>query len=104
MNLNNQISKVITKSKYLDQDAADSLQPLPLHAMKLINLQHKVPFLFNIKCCTKFLEYPMPGKYQYRINLKKIKCLQKHAIQITHCRDRSARVYQAESYFKEANS
>ena len=34
MNLKNQISKVITKSKYLDQDAGDGLQPNHYHCVE----------------------------------------------------------------------
>ena len=35
MNLKNQISKVITKSKYLDQDAGDGLQPNHYHCVEI---------------------------------------------------------------------
>ena len=35
MNLKNQISKVITKSKYLDQDAGDGLPPKHYHCLKI---------------------------------------------------------------------
>ena len=35
MNLKNQISKVITKSKYLDQDAGDGLQPNHFHCVEI---------------------------------------------------------------------
>ena len=35
MNLNNQISKVITESKYLDQDDADGLWPNHYHGIEI---------------------------------------------------------------------
>ena len=35
VNMNNQISKVITKSKYLDQDAGDSLRPSHYHCIEI---------------------------------------------------------------------
>ena len=35
MDLKNQISKVITKSKYLDQDAGDGLQPNHYHCVEI---------------------------------------------------------------------
>ena len=35
MNLNNQISKLITKSKYLDQDAGDDLRPNLFHYVEI---------------------------------------------------------------------
>ena len=35
MNLKNQISKVITKSKYLDQDAGDGVQPNRFHYVEI---------------------------------------------------------------------
>ena len=35
LNLNNQISKVITKSKYPDQDAGNSLQPNHYHCVEI---------------------------------------------------------------------
>ena len=35
MNLNNQISKVIIKSKYLDQDAGDGLRPHHYHCVEI---------------------------------------------------------------------
>ena len=35
VNLKNQISKVITKSKYLDQDAGDGLRPNHYHCVEI---------------------------------------------------------------------
>ena len=35
MNLKNQISKVITKSKFLDQDAGDGLRPNYYHCVEI---------------------------------------------------------------------
>ena len=35
VNLNNQISKVITKSKYLNQDAGDGLRPNHYHCIEI---------------------------------------------------------------------
>ena len=43
VNLNNQISKFITKSKYLDQDAGDGLQPNHYHCVEI----HQSPTQFD---------------------------------------------------------
>ena len=53
VNLNNQISKVITKSEYLDQDAGDSLQPNHYHCIEI----HHSAIQFDISYMKLVIEF-----------------------------------------------
>ena len=47
VNLNNQISKVITKSKYLDQNAGDGLQPNQYHCVEIHQSEAQFDYILH---------------------------------------------------------
>ena len=65
VNLNNQISKVITKTKYLDQDARDGLQPNHYHCVKIhqsaAQFDHILHEIGNRVCGCQWTWTPLRG-------------------------------------------